>query len=190
MNMKETQNNSETGIGNFIRALHFAAFKHTNQRRKNEDRTPFINHPIELVHILSARCGINDEKVLIAALLHDTIEDTDTLQEEIESSFGLEIAGIVLEVTDEKSLSKEERKALQVEKADKLSRAARLVRIADKISNVSDLAVSPPASWSRRRKLDYISWTEAVVEKLKGTNSCLERIYYETVKRTREKIGL
>ena len=129
-------------------ALAFAADKHKNQRRKDADASPYINHPIALANLLLNEAGVEDQRVLIAAILHDTIEDTDTTEQELVKHFGKDVADIVLEVTDDKALPKAERKRLQIEHAAHISRRAKLVKLADKICNLRDITASPPAGWS------------------------------------------
>jgi guanosine-3',5'-bis(diphosphate) 3'-pyrophosphohydrolase len=121
-------------FSNFVRALAFASLKHSQQRRKDADASPYINHPIALVSILAVEAGINDCDTLCAALLHDTIEDTDTSVEELVEAFGGPVASLVQEVTDDKRLPKAERQLLQVEHAAHLSPKARYVKLADKIA--------------------------------------------------------
>ena len=128
-----------------ITALAFAADKHKNQRRKDADASPYINHPIALANLLLNEAGVEDQRVLIAAVLHDTIEDTDTTEQELVRYFGKDVADIVLEVTDDKALPKAERKRLQIEHAAHISRRAKLVKLADKICNLRDITASPPA---------------------------------------------
>jgi guanosine-3',5'-bis(diphosphate) 3'-pyrophosphohydrolase len=135
-------------IGLVIRAVEFAAQKHRMQRRKDSDASPYINHPIALMHVLCLDGGITDPVVLAAAALHDTIEDTETTEEELCTTFGKEIAQIVVEMTDDKSLPKEERKRLQIEHARRMSREGSLVKLADKICNLRDVAANPPLGWS------------------------------------------
>jgi GTP diphosphokinase / guanosine-3',5'-bis(diphosphate) 3'-diphosphatase len=148
----------------FVRALAFASGKHSQQRRKDADASPYINHPIALVSILVLEAGINDRDTLCAALLHDTIEDTDTSLEELVETFGTEVASLVQEVTDDKRLPKAERKRLQIEHASHLSPKARLVKLADKIANLRDVADSPPAGWSLGRRQEYFDWAKQVVD--------------------------
>lgn len=167
--------NTRDDISLILQAVAFAADKHRNQRRKDKQASPYINHPIALANVLKNEGGIADGKVLAAALLHDTIEDTDATAEELEAVFGKEITAIVLEVTDDKSLPKAERKRLQVEHAKTISHRAKLVKLADKICNLRDLVTSPPASWSEKRIEEYFDWARAVVEGLRGTNSPLEK---------------
>jgi guanosine-3',5'-bis(diphosphate) 3'-pyrophosphohydrolase len=158
-------------------AAAFAADKHRNQRRKDKGGSPYINHPIGLAALLANEGGVTDARVLAAALLHDTIEDTETTPAELEERFGAAIKDIVLEVTDDKSLPKAERKQLQVEHAPHISREAKLVKLADKIGNLGDILASPPADWPTARKREYFEWANDVVNGLRGTNAALEAIF-------------
>jgi GTP diphosphokinase / guanosine-3',5'-bis(diphosphate) 3'-diphosphatase len=153
-------------IGLVIRAVEFAAQKHRMQRRKDSDASPYINHPIALMHVLCLDGGITDPVVLSAAALHDTIEDTETTEEELRTIFGEEIAQIVAELTDDKSLPKEERKRLQIEHAHRMSREGALVKLADKICNLRDVAANPPLGWNLERQMEYFDWAKAVVDGL------------------------
>ena len=163
-----------TPLQPFIRAVAFAAEKHRHQRRKDAQSSPYINHPIELADILVSEGGVTDLDVLMAAVLHDTVEDTETTRAELAAHFGERIAGIVMEVTDDKTLPKDTRKRLQVEHAPQLSREARLVKLADKICNLRDILASPPSGWPAQRKRDYFDWAKAVVDGLRGVNERLE----------------
>lgn len=156
-----------------LQAAAFAAEKHRNQRRKDEEASPYINHPIQLAYIL-VQADIEDPVVLAAALLHDTLEDTNTTHDELEIVFGHEIANIVAECTDDKNLDKLERKQAQIDHAANLSRKARLVKLADKIANVSDINGAPPAGWSLERKREYFDWAKRVVDRIRGTHAALE----------------
>lgn len=158
-------------------ALAFAADKHKNQRRKDAEASPYINHPIALANLLLNEAGVEDQRVLIAAVLHDTIEDTDTTEQELVRHFGKDVADIVLEVTDDKSLPKAERKRLQIEHAAHISRRAKLVKLADKICNLRDIAASPPADWSIERKREYFDWAKSVVDELRGVHPGLEHLF-------------
>lgn len=144
------------------------------QRRKDADASPYINHPLALANILASEGNVEDVDVLVAALLHDTVEDTDTTPDELEREFGARVAAIVAEVTDDKSLPKEERKRLQIVKAGSKSHAAKLVKLADKISNLRDIATAPPADWPLERRENYFHWAKKVVDGLRGSNSALE----------------
>jgi GTP diphosphokinase / guanosine-3',5'-bis(diphosphate) 3'-diphosphatase len=150
----------------FVKALAFASRKHSQQRRKDADASPYINHPIALVSILAVEARINDRDTLCAALLHDTIEDTDTSVEELVEAFGGPVASLVQEVTDNKKLPKAERKLRQVEHAAHLSAKARLVKLADKIANLRDVADSPPVNWSLARRQEYFDWAKQVVDQI------------------------
>lgn len=160
-----------------LRASAFAATKHRDQRRKDQQASPYINHPIALASVLKHEGDVDDPVVLAAALLHDTIEDTATTPEEIEALFGKEVLSVVLEVTDDKSLPKAERKRLQVEHATILSHEAKLVKLADKICNLRDILASPPSDWSDERKSEYFFWAKRVVDGLRGTNEKLEILF-------------
>ena len=160
-----------------IRATAFAAEKHRHQRRKDKHASPYINHPIALAAVLSQEARIHDPIVLAAALLHDTIEDTETTARELEDHFDREVAAIVQEVTDDKSLPKAERKRLQIEHAAHLSERAKLVKIADKICNLRDINGSPPHDWSIERKREYFDWAHQVVNKARGVNAALEQLF-------------
>jgi len=155
-------------IGLVIRAVEFAAQKHRMQRRKDSDSSPYINHPIALMHVLCIDGSITEPVILAAAALHDTIEDTETTEQELRTVFGDEIASLVLEMTDDKSLPKAERKRLQIEHARTLSSQARLVKLADKICNLRDVAERPPASWDLARRREYFDWAKRVVDGLRG----------------------
>ena len=162
-----------TNMETVLRAAAFAAEKHRNQRRKDAEASPYIDHPIQLAYIL-VQADVEDPVVLAAALLHDTIEDTNTTHDEIEIVFGHQIANIVDECSDDKRLGKLERKQAQVDHAAKISREAQLVKIADKISNVSDIDGAPPAGWSLDRKREYFDWAKKVVDQMRGTHAVLE----------------
>ena len=162
-----------------LKALEFAALKHRDQRRKDALASPYINHPIALANVLTSEGGVSDPEVLAAALLHDTVEDTETTPAELREMFGDRIAGIVEEVTDDKNLPKAERKRLQVERAAHISREAKLVKLADKICNVRDVAYHPPAKWDLTRRREYFEWAKAVVDRMRGLNPGLERKFDE-----------
>ncbi len=166
-----------------LRAATFAAHKHKKQLRKNADATPYINHPLAVAELLAREGGVEDTAVLAAAILHDTVEDTATTPEELASIFGAEIAGIVAEVTDDKALKKEERKRLQIEHAPHLSQKAKLVKIADKICNVRDVADDPPKGWPLSRRQEYFEWAKAVVDGVRGVNAALEAAFDEAYAR-------
>ena len=164
-------------ISDFVRALAFASHKHSKQRRKDVDASPYINHPIALVSILTVEAAINDRDTLCAALLHDTIEDTKTSAEELVEAFGGSVASLVQEVTDDKQLPKPERKLRQVEHAAHLSPKARSVKLADKIANLRDVADSPPANWQLVRRQEYFDWAKQVVDQIPDPPAELLRLF-------------
>ncbi|WP_443748634.1 HD domain-containing protein [Asticcacaulis solisilvae] len=173
----------KTDTAKLIEATYFAADKHRDQRRRDKGATPYINHPISLTHILVDEGGIEDTDVLCAALLHDTIEDTDTTAEELAVHFGDRITAIVLEVTDDTSQHFTVRKQAQIDHAPHMSREAKLVKLADKISNVRDLLAFPPHDWPIARKQAYMDFCAAVVNGLRGTNAGLEAAFDALVAR-------
>jgi guanosine-3',5'-bis(diphosphate) 3'-pyrophosphohydrolase len=161
----------------FLEVLAFSAHKHRAQRRKDRHASAYINHPIALARVLHNEGGVADPVTLAAAILHDTIEDTKTRRAELARAFGRAIAGVVWEVTDDKRLHKRTRKRLQVEHAPHLSRRAKLVKLADKISNLRDIRRAPPVGWSRKRKREYFEWAKRVVDGLRGVHPGLERAF-------------
>jgi guanosine-3',5'-bis(diphosphate) 3'-pyrophosphohydrolase len=155
----------------------FAAQRHKDQRRKDAEGSPYINHPLAVARLLSVEGGISDTEVLMAALLHDTIEDTETTAQELQALFGERVTGIVLEVTDDKSLPKAKRKKLQIEHACLKSTEAALVKIADKICNLRDVAANPPIDWPTARRREYFEWAEQVVSRLPIPDSKLRQLF-------------
>ena len=160
-----------------LRALSFAARQHSPQRRKDPEQSPYINHPIELSACLANEGGVAELPVLAAALLHDTVEDTGATLQQLTDLFGAQISAIVGEVTDDRSLSRAERKQRQVEHAPHLSREARLVKLADKICNLRDVAKKPPPDWELSRRQEYFDWAKRVVDGLRGVNARLEAAF-------------
>lgn len=151
-------------------AIAFAAAKHRNQRRKDAEASPYINHPLQLAHVLATEGGVSDLKTLMAAVLHDTVEDTETTHDELVERFGKKVADVVKEVTDDMTLPKPERKRQQVEHAPNMSKRAALVKLSDKTCNLRDVANSPPAGWPLKRKQDYFDWAQEVVDGLPAVN--------------------
>ena len=174
-------------LSTLLQAASFAARKHTGQTRKGENVEPYINHPLEVANLLANVGGIEDYDVLIAAILHDTVEDTDTTKEDLTELFGEQVANYVLEVTDDKALPKSERKQKQIEHAPHLSDGAKQIKLADKISNIRDVTDNPPHDWSQERRLEYVVWGEKVVAGLRGANEKLEKCFDETANRARQK---
>jgi guanosine-3',5'-bis(diphosphate) 3'-pyrophosphohydrolase len=176
-------------ISALLQALHFAADKHREQRRKDVEASPYINHPIEVAEVIARVGQVTDLVVLQGAILHDTIEDTMTTPDELEALFGAEVRRVVEEVTDDKHLPKAERKRLQIEHAPHLSTRAQLVKLADKISNVRGVTETPPADWSLARRREYLDWTEHVVAGLRGCNAPLEALYDQLLAAGRKTLG-
>jgi len=161
----------------FLDVLAFSAHKHRTQRRKDRHASAYINHPIALARVLHNEGRVSDPATLCAAMLHDTVEDTETTRAELARTFGAEIAAVVMEVTDNKRLRKHTRKRLQIEHAPHLSWRAKLVKLADKICNLRDLRQHPPVGWSRARKRQYFDWARQVVDGLRGVHPGLERAF-------------
>ncbi|MBY0551575.1 MAG: HD domain-containing protein [Candidatus Obscuribacterales bacterium] len=171
-------------------ALKFAAFKHRTQTRKNVEKTPYINHPIEVAEILIRVAKVRDTETILAAVLHDTVEDTDTTKEELIEHFGSDVAGLVMECTDDKNLPKAERKRLQIDNASHKSPRARLIKIADKISNITDMANTPPPDWSLLRRVEYLDWAAAVVAGLRGENSELDKLFDSRLAEAKDRLAV
>ncbi len=157
-----------------LRAAQFASDRHRDQHRKDTALSPYINHPIDVAHMLCETADIQDPDILAAALLHDTLEDTETAAGELESKFGQRVLGIVQELTDDKKLPKDERKRLQIEHAGELSKDAVLIKLADKISNVRDIICAPPSDWGPDRRRGYLDWAEKVVDNCQHVNGALK----------------
>lgn len=158
-----------------LQAAVFAAEKHKFQTRK-ADSSSYIVHPLGVANILM-KAGVTDSNVIIAAILHDTVEDTDTTIEELKDLFGEQIASIVDEVTDDKTLSKGERKKAQIEHIRHVSVGAKLVKLADKLYNCLDLLRLPPPSWDYKRVQGYIVWSKAVLSSARGINTYLDEAH-------------
>lgn len=175
-------------LANLLKAIEFASRKHSTQRRKDKEASPYINHPIAVTHLLADTGGVTDLVTLMAAVLHDTIEDTKTTPEELEAHFGPTVRKVVEEVTDDKALDKAVRKQLQVDHAPRLSSRAKAIKLADKIANVQDVTDAPPAHWDSARRIAYLDYTEMVVAGCRGTNAPLEQRYDEVLNRGRAKL--
>ena len=182
--------NKHADIATLLQATRFAADKHRHKRRKGSDAQPYINHPLEVADLCANIGGVTDISTLVAAVLHDTVEDTKTSPEEVEARFGPEVRALVAEVTDDKNLPKDERKRLQIEHAPGLSPHAKAIRIADKISNVLDVTHNPPAEWSLERRREYLEWADQVVAGCSGVNEGLERWFDEALRNARLSIGM
>ncbi len=171
---------ADTGAGDLallLRAATFSAERHRHQSRKGDDPSPYINHPLEVASILANVGGISDVTTLVAALLHDTVEDTSATPEELEGEFGPEVRLLVEEVTDDKTLEKDVRKRLQIEHTPALSTAAKQIKLGDKICNTRDVVENPPSDWSLQRRREYLDWAERVVAGCRGANAGLEQLF-------------
>lgn len=171
-----------------LRAIDFAARKHRDQRRKGEEASPYINHTIAVSLLLAEIGGITDPEVLSAAILHDTLEDTDTTPEELEAAFGTRIRQLVGEVTDDKRLPKAERKQRQIDQAGQLSPDAVLIKLGDKISNVLDVTHSPPKNWDLQRRREYLEWAKEVVNHCTRVNAALENYFAQVLEEGRRRL--
>jgi guanosine-3',5'-bis(diphosphate) 3'-pyrophosphohydrolase len=167
-------------IQNILTAARFAAEQHAQQKRKGVAAEPYLNHLIEVAQLVSGALEKPDTNLVIAALLHDTVEDTDVTLEELAGQFGSDVAQLVAEVTDDKSLPKEERKRLQVVNAPKISVRAQMIKVADKISNLRAILVSPPVDWTDQRKMEYFHWAKQVVDGLTAANPMLKAEFDNT----------
>jgi guanosine-3',5'-bis(diphosphate) 3'-pyrophosphohydrolase len=177
-----------------LKALEFAAARHKTQFRKGSDRSPYINHPIQVADLLVNEAEEKDPVLITAAILHDVIEDTvrgkkekKKLIEEIRNTFGEDVLSVTLEVTDDKSLSKKERKRQQILHAPKLSDRAKKLKLADKTMNIRDVTDHPPVVWPLKRIKKYLDWSERVASGLRGVNPMLEQKFDESLKTGREK---
>ena len=174
-------------LSKLLQAASFAAKKHRGQKRKGAIEEPYINHPLEVANLLANVGKVEDYDILIAAILHDTIEDTETTKEEIAGLFGTRVSEMVLEVTDDKSLPKAERKQKQIEHAPHLSIGAKHIKLGDKSSNIRDVTENPPDFWSDERRLEYILWGEKVIAGVRGVNENLENYFDELIATAKQK---
>ena len=172
------------------KALHFAALKHQDQRRKGLQNEPYVNHLAEVTQLLAEATEGADPVLLLGALLHDTVEDTDATIDELKEKFGAQVASLVAEVTDDKSLPKKTRKRLQIETVSKKSERARLLKIADKTSNLRSLVESPPDGWDELRKREYLVWARDVVAGCRGLNADLDAGFDAVCRQARKAFGL
>jgi GTP diphosphokinase / guanosine-3',5'-bis(diphosphate) 3'-diphosphatase len=172
-------------IETILSAARYAAEKHSGQKRKGAAGEPYVNHVIEVAHLVSTAIP-NDLNVVVAALLHDVIEDTDVTAEEMSKHFGQDVTALVIEMTDDKSLPKEDRKRLQIEHAPKMSVRAQTIKLADKISNLESILSSPPAKWDYERKKRYFEWGKQVVDALSSPNALLKAEFERTYRRFEE----
>jgi guanosine-3',5'-bis(diphosphate) 3'-pyrophosphohydrolase len=168
-------------IQQVLEAARFAAVRHAQQRRKGASAEPYINHPIEVAELVSMAVPELDTNLVMAALLHDTIEDVGVTREELIERFGSDVADLVAEVTDDKSLPKAERKRLQVQHAPTISTRAQTIKLADKISNLRSILSSPPGDWDYQRKREYFDWAKRVVDGFAKPNPILKAEFDRTM---------
>lgn len=161
-------------IVRMAKAIDFAAREHSPQRRKGAAAEPYVNHLAEVAALVAEATQGADANLVIAAYLHDTIEDCEVPYEILLAEFGKDVADLVREVTDDKNLLKTERKRLQVEHARSATPRAKHIKLADKISNLNSILASPPADWSAERKREYFEWAAKVVAGCRGVNPWLE----------------
>jgi (p)ppGpp synthase/HD superfamily hydrolase len=171
-----------------MQAADAAARWHVDQRRKGQAAEPYINHLLEVACLVATATEGREPDVVIAALLHDAVEDQGITIEQISGVYGRKVADIVAEMTDDKSLPKAERKRLQIETAARKSREARLIKLADKTSNLRAIATSPPSDWSIERRRDYIRWAGEVVAKIRGTSPWLEGQFNEAADHAEQSV--
>ena len=170
-----------TGIRLVSEAAEFAARRHTGQQRKGRGDEPYINHLAEVANLLSKATNGEDPELVAAGWLHDTLEDTETTCEELAQRFGFRVAGLVDECTDDMSLPKSERRQRQIEDAPDKSPGARLIKIADKISNIRARILPDPTADERADLADYTAWAEQVVAGCRGGNATLDAMFDEAV---------
>jgi guanosine-3',5'-bis(diphosphate) 3'-pyrophosphohydrolase len=165
-----------------LEAASFAAEMHAGHKRKGAAAEPYINHPLEVARMVAGAISQPDTNLIAAALLHDVVEDAQVTREELERRFGADVAALVMELTDDKSLPKTERKRLQVEHAPHLSVRAQLIKLADKISNLRDILNSPPLDWSHERQREYFAWAKEVVHGFTAPNPVLKPEFDATLR--------
>src|SRR5215510_6061591 len=174
-------------VRQLTKALLFAAEAHRNHRRKGASQEPYINHLIEVLDLVASVDG-GDMDVLVAALLHDVLEDTLTGNEELVGMFGEGVARIVQENSDDMTLPKPERRRARLASRSKKSREARLVKFADIISSLRAISVSPPAGWSNDHRLGYLQSCRNLADAGRGSNSEIEKVFDDTAKAVEQTI--
>jgi len=170
------------------KAAQFAAQKHKGQIRKGRDECPYIDHLKSVARVIAEVGDIEDPEILAAAWLHDTLEDTETTPEELEANFDKRVRQLVEEVSDDKSLPKDERKQMQIQHAPTLSQDAVLIKLGDKISNIIDVTNTPPINWNLERRKKYLDWAEMVIDNCPKVNTALEQHFAEVLKKGRRTL--
>lgn len=174
--------NDLPACGLVVRAAYFAGEKHRLQRRSDIEQTPYINHPLELAHILTEEGDIYCMDTICASLLHDTLEDTETSPEELNKHFGEIITSIVIEVSNDMTLNSQQRREYELRKVASLSNKAKLVKIADKLANIRDVSTMPPAGWTREKKQNYFDFALEIVDQVKDASPRLHQIFLRDYK--------
>jgi len=172
-----------------LQAVAFASQKHRTQRRKDE-LTPYINHPLHVALLLSEVGRVQDSEILAAAVLHDTVEDTDTTLGELAAHFGDRVAALVLEVTDDDTMPYRQRKQYEIDHAPQLSDDATLIKLADRTSNAMDLVEAPAQGWDVKRRQQYLVWAEMVVNACRPVSGALAENFSQVAQRVRKQLGM
>lgn len=177
--IKYVKEEMNSNVDKILNAVSFAAEKHKSQRRKGTESAPYINHPIAVAKLITNIGKVYDLDVIQAAILHDTIEDTETTQEELIGLFGKDVTAYVIEMTDDKTIPKSDRKRLQILNAPHKSPGAKLIKICDKICNITDVTNDPPTHWDLNRRNEYLEWAKLVVDALGEVNPILKSLFNE-----------
>ena len=180
--VRQNKGLKESDVERVLDGLSYAAECHQFQKRKNTKGTPYISHPIEVAESIITIGKVYDADIIIAALLHDTIEDTQATFHDIRARFGDKVEGYVREVTDDKSLSSAKRKKLQIIHAPQKSKGAAIVKLSDKLYNLNNLLRDPPVEWTRERIDQYFQWAQTVVDNLPDANKPLKEEVHNVVK--------
>lgn len=187
------------GKKKFLQAVEFATDAHKNQKRKNKQQDPYISHPLEVAKLIEDTYKATESKidydVLAAAVLHDVVEDTEVCIQKVAALFGNNVAGIVAQVTDNKSLSKVERKKLQRLRSSYMTTEACLIKMADKWSNCKDLKEDPPVGWTKNQVEYYFYWSYAICKTMLDSkndtkNLCLKYMWVSKVQEVFVSFGV
>jgi (p)ppGpp synthase/HD superfamily hydrolase len=160
-------------IEKLFEALEYASKLHKDQRRKGNGGSPYVNHLIEVASLLSRVAEVTDHEVIIAAILHDVLEDTEAREGDIFDRFGGTVLAYVKHVTDDKLLSLEKRRIAQLKSIENSSSQIQLIKLADHCSNIASL----PPSWDRARLESYISWSHSIAVHCYSASEELAKVY-------------
>jgi (p)ppGpp synthase/HD superfamily hydrolase len=177
-----------TGLRLVSEAADFAARRHSGMARKGRGNEPYVNHLAEVANLLATATDGTDAELVAAGWLHDTVEDTKTTREELAQKFSKRVATLVADVTDDMTLPKDQRRQQQIIDAPNKSPGAKLIKIADKISNIRARILPQPGQDEREDLIDYVGWAEKVVAGCRGVNAALDRNFDETVKQARSTL--